>query len=97
MADDPRIAEQPLDVALAEARDALGIEAGEATPERLALAEDGDPGESRLEPLEAQALVEAALVAHRPPPLVVVVGDVLRVGRRPAADRFGHRSHELSQ
>src|SRR6476620_6150731 len=35
MANDPRVPEQPLDVALAEARDPLGIEAGEATPERL--------------------------------------------------------------
>src|SRR6476646_12049102 len=39
VADDPRVAEQPRDVALAEACDALRIEAGEAAPERLALAE----------------------------------------------------------
>jgi hypothetical protein len=36
--DDPRVAEQPVDVTLAEARDSLRIEAGEAAPERLALA-----------------------------------------------------------
>src|SRR5262249_12388312 len=88
VADDPGIAEQSLDVALVEASDALGIEAGKGAAERLALAENRDPGEPRLESLEAQALVETALVAHRPPPLLVVVGDVERVARGPAADRF---------
>ena len=90
VADDPGVAEQPLDVALAEARDPFGIEAREGMSERLALAENRDPREARLEPLEAQALVEATLVAHRAPPLLVVVGDVRRIARRPAADRFGH-------
>ena len=96
MADDPGVAEEPLDVAVAEARDALGIEAAEATAERLALAQDRDPGEPRLEALEAQPLVEAALVAYRPPPLLVVVRDVRRVGRRPAADRLGRHTDSLA-
>src|SRR4029453_16453722 len=88
--DDPRVAEQPLDVTLAEARDPFGIEAREGMPERLALAEDSDPREPRLKSLEAEALVETALVAHQPPPLLVVVGDIHGIARRPAADRFRH-------
>src|SRR5438034_1774593 len=49
MPDDPRVGEQTLDVALAEARDLLGIEAGEGAPECLALAQDRDPREAGLE------------------------------------------------
>ena len=61
-----------------------GSKPAKASPERLALAEDSDPRQTRLKPLEAQTLVEAALVAHRAPPLLVVVGDV-RAGRSSAS------------
>ena len=61
-----------------------GSKPAKAAAERLALAEDRDPREARLEPLEAETLVEAALVAHRAPPLLVVVGDV-RAGRSSAS------------
>ena len=63
MADDPGVAEQPLDVALAEARDRLRVEAGERVPEVLPLAQDRQPGEPGLEALEAEPLVDAGLVA----------------------------------
>jgi hypothetical protein len=85
MADDARIGEQPLDVALAEARDALRVEAGERTPEVAALAQDRQPREARLEPLEAEPFVDPALVDDRPAPLLVVVALVQLVGRVPAA------------
>src|SRR3954468_7682330 len=88
MADDRRIAEQPLDVALAERGHALRVEAVDGGTEAFALAQDREPAEARLEPLEAEPLVDAALVAHGPAPLLVVVGDVERVGRRPAARRL---------
>src|SRR5581483_2463475 len=74
-------------VALAEARDRLRLEVREPAAEALALAQDRQPREAGLEALEAEPLVEAALVRHRPAPLLVVVGDVQRVGRRPAALR----------
>src|SRR5207248_8477461 len=92
VADDPGVGEQPLDVGLAKARDALGIEPSKPMAESLALAQDRDPRETRLEPLETEALVQPALVAHRASPLLVVVGDVERIPRRPAADLLGHAS-----
>ena len=88
MANDARIREQPLDGPLIEARDAVRVEAGEGRAKGLTLAEDRQPREPRLEALEAEALVDAALVGHRAAPLLVVVGDVARVGRLPAARRL---------
>src|SRR4051812_33145575 len=64
VADDRRVAEETLHVALAEPRDALRIEAFEGGAEPVALAQDRDPRQTRLEPLEAEPLVEAALVEH---------------------------------
>ena len=64
---------------------ASGSNPANARAEVLALAQDRQPREPRLEALEAEPLVESALVRDRPPPLLVVVGDVERVGRRPAA------------
>jgi hypothetical protein len=85
MPDDRRIAEESLDVPLAEAGDALGVETLERRAKRLALAEDREPRETGLEPLEAEPLVDATLVGDRAAPLLVVVGDVARVARLPAA------------
>ena len=62
VADDRRVGEQPLDVALAEPGDRIRVEAGERGAEALALAQDRQPGQARLEALEAEALVDAALV-----------------------------------
>src|SRR5919198_2680653 len=85
MAHDPRVTEQALDVAIAETRHGVRVEARERAAKVLPLAEDGQPREARLEALEAETLVEPALVRHRTTPLFVVVGDVERVARRPAA------------
>jgi hypothetical protein len=82
------VPEQPLDVSLAEAGDALGIEALERRSERLALAQDRQPGEPRLEAFETEPLVDPALVGDRATPLLVVVGEVSRVARGPAADEL---------
>ena len=86
MPDDSGVAEQPPDVALSEASDAFRVEAGERAPERVALAQDRDPGETRLEAFQADALVEPALVPDRAAPFLVVVGEVQRVARLPAAN-----------
>src|SRR5581483_4947385 len=67
-------------------RDLLRNEVRERRAERLALAQDRDPGEAGLEALEAEALVQAALVAHGAAPLLVVIRHVQRVVRRPAAN-----------
>ena len=71
------------------ARDAVGIEAGERRPERRPLAQDRQPREARLEALEAEPLVDPALVADGPAPFLVVVADVVRIGGRPAANEVG--------
>jgi hypothetical protein len=83
--DDRGVAEQPLDVPLAEPRNAIRVEPLERRAERLALAQNRDPGEAGLEALEAEALVDTLLGRDRPTPLLVVVGVVERVGRVPAA------------
>jgi hypothetical protein len=46
VADDPGVAEEALDVSLAEACDLLEVEAGERLPEVLALAQDRQPREA---------------------------------------------------
>src|SRR5207244_3511661 len=94
--DDPRVAEQPLDVARTELRHRLRIEARERRTEGRPLAQDREPGEPRLEALQAEPLIEATLVRHRPPPLVVVVLDVGRIGARPAAPRLAHATLTLT-
>src|SRR5205085_11032589 len=85
MAHDRRVGEEPLDVAAGESGHALRLEPLEGRAEALTLAQDREPAAPGLEPLEAQPFVEAALVADRPSPLLVVVDDVERVGHRPAA------------
>jgi hypothetical protein len=92
MADDPRVPEQALDVALAERSDGVGVEAGERGAEGLALAKDGQPGKPGLEPLQAEALVDRRLRGDGPPPLLVVVGVVRLVARLPAADDYSATS-----
>ncbi len=88
MADDARVAEQPLDVARLEPRDALELEIGEAFAKSLALAQDREPAQARLEALEADLLEQAAVVGDRESPLAVVVGDVeLVIAAPPAAAR----------
>ena len=77
MPDDPGVVEEADDVAVAEGGDLLRFEPGERPPERVALAEDREPRQSRLEALQAEFLVDAAVVGQRPAPLVVVVGLVL--------------------
>jgi hypothetical protein len=90
--DDRRVGDESLDVALTERGDPVGIEPCECGPEALALAEDGQPAEAGLEPLETEPLVEPPLVADGAAPFLVVVGDVKRVGRLPAADYFSSTS-----
>ena len=85
MADDRRVLKQALDVGPIEGGDLLGHEAGERAAEVLALAQDRDPREAGLEPLEAELLEEPDVVDDRTAPLVVVVVDIV-VGRaRPPA------------
>ena len=79
MADDRRVAEQALDLAVAQLGHPAEVEAGERPPERLPLAEDRQPREPGLEPLEAELLEEPDVVDDRHAPFVVVVRPVLEV------------------
>ena len=83
----PAFAEQRVDAAGREAGDALEVEAREGAAERLALAEDGQPAQARLEPFEADLLEQAVVVGDRPAPLGVVVRAVLVRRRAPPAPR----------
>jgi hypothetical protein len=85
--DDRGIREEPTDVGLAEARHRIRLEALERGPEALALAQDGQPRQTRLEAFEAESLVDPALAGDGPAPFLVVVGQVERVGRLPAANQ----------
>ena len=77
------------------------IETAEGTAKVLALPQNRQPRESRLEPLERELLEQPRVVGDRPPPFVVVISDVEKVGRRPpaphgavqAAQRRRHLAH----
>jgi hypothetical protein len=88
MPNDSGVLQQPCDVPRAESRHGFGIEPGERGAEVLALAEDRQPGQPGLEPLEAQPFEQATLVGDGPPPLVVVIREIELVRRRPAARRL---------
>ena len=86
MTDDALVLQQPRHVALAEGRDALDLEAVKRLAKVLALAEDGDPGQTGLEAFEADLLEEADIVDDGKAPLgVVVVGVEGVVAAPPAA------------
>jgi hypothetical protein len=85
MAHDPRVGEEARHVARSEARDLHDVEACEAAPECVALPEDREPGEARLEALQADLLEQAHIVRGGKAPLLVMVGEVLRSGGAPEA------------
>src|SRR5688572_19197519 len=76
IAHDARILQQPLDVTLAKARDALGIETGKRGAIAFALVQDRRPRKARLRALQDQELELLALIPHRHSPLGVVIGEI---------------------
>ncbi len=86
----PRIAEQPRHILFAEPRDHLGIEPLESLPKRVALAQDSDPGEPRLEPVEHQLLPQRPAVTLWHAPFLVMIGAHLRIVAGPGAALEGH-------
>src|SRR5690606_40220472 len=73
VADDAGIEQQAFDVGLVHGGDARNVETVEDLAEALALPEDGQPGEPRLEAFEAELLEQPRVVDHRPSPLPVVI------------------------
>jgi hypothetical protein len=84
VADDRRVGEQPLDVAVAEPSNLVEVEAGERAPECLAFAEDRQPREPGLKAFQTELLEQPAVVRDREAPFGVVIGAVL--GRRIAPE-----------
>ena len=82
VANDAGVSEQPLDVALAEARDRLDVPAGKRLAVTLPLVQDRRPGEPGLRALEIEQLEQPAVVPLGYAPFLVVVGDVERVFER---------------
>ena len=68
-----------LTLRLRVARDLVRIEVVEGAAEIVALAQDRDPREPRLEAVENELLEQRAVVALRHAPLLVVIGDVERI------------------
>src|SRR3954462_5396723 len=79
MADDRRVAEQTIDIACAEPRHLVRVEALERAPEGITLTKNREPRQARLKPFKAQLFVETRVVDDRPAPLVIVIPRV--VGR----------------
>jgi hypothetical protein len=83
VADDARVGQEPVDVAVVEAGDHGEVEPGERGAERLALAQDRQPREAGLEPLQAHLLEQPMVVGEAEAPLGVVVGAVVSTRRPP--------------
>ena len=77
VADDGRIGQQAIDRGVAEARDGIRVESGEGGSEGLALGEDRPPRQPGLEGLQAEPLVQAAVIADGPAPFGVVIRPVV--------------------
>lgn len=88
MADDAGIPEEAGKVGVGETGDLMKVETGKGGPKIFPFAEDGEPGETGLESLEAEFFKEAGVVRDHPPPFFVVVAEVFGVGATPPAARF---------
>ena len=85
VAHDAGVEHQRLDLRLVEAGDHRRIEAREGLTEVLALAQDGDPGQPRLEAVENEFFEQRPVVEFRHAPFRVVVRDIEGIGAGPPA------------
>ena len=98
MPDDSGVPEQAIDVARTEPGHGVKVEAAKRAAERLALAEDDEPAQPRLESLEADLLEEPAPVTYGHSPFAVVVAAVERIAVAPeAADDAVVAAHDASR
>src|SRR5579864_110921 len=96
VADDAGVAEQPPDVAGAEARYLCRVEPGKGAAVVFALLQDREPGETSLGAFQGQELEQPPVVMNRDAPLAVVVTDVQIVAQAPwTALRFGHVAYAV--
>jgi hypothetical protein len=87
VADDAGIGQETFDVGRPEFQQGLDLEPGKGAAEIVALPQYRDPGQARLEALEAELLEQVAVVRRRAAPFGVVVGLVQRVAAGPGAAR----------
>ena len=90
VAHDARVRERLADLRLTPTREGFGIEPREAPAEVVALAQDRQPAQPRLEAVEDEFLEQGAPVGLGPAPLVIVIGDIERIGAAPRTSP-GHR------
>ncbi len=97
MAHDPGVGEEAGNLGLPKAGDSLDVEVGKGCSEVGPLAEDGQPGEAGLEPLETYLLEKPIVVDDRPTPFQIVVLAIVLGLRPPPAARdpviSGHQLH----
>ncbi len=79
----PAFRHQRLDLGGVVAHDLFRLEAVEGGAERLALAQDGDPGEPGLKAVEDELFEQRPVVPFGHAPFLVVIGDVERIEARP--------------
>ncbi len=97
MADNAGIGDQALDIGVVEAaRRRRSRNSAKPRAEILALAQDGEPGQARLEALEAELLEQAPVLGDRPAPFGVVIGLVVGKAARPPAARPAIRPFDQS-
>src|SRR5690606_5453528 len=77
MAHDAGIGEAAGDVLLAERRHLVEIEAGKGSAEAFPLAQDGQPGQARLEPFQADLLEQPVVAGDGIAPFLVMVATVI--------------------
>lgn len=95
---DARVPQERFGVTRRERSDRPDVEVMEGGSKGLPLAEDGDPGEPRLKPLEAELLEESGVGGHGEAPLAVVVAPVeVVVARPPAPDDAIFTADEASR
>ena len=87
MAHDAGIGEQGRHLGGIVARDLFGVETVEGGAKGGALAQDRDPRQSRLEPVEHELLEQGAVVPFGNAPFLIVIGEIERVGPGPATAR----------
>ena len=85
IADDAGVLHQAVNIFLAVAGDAPGIEVVERLAIVVPLPQDGQPAETGLGAFEDQHLEEPAIVVQRDTPLLVVIGNILGVATAPCA------------
>jgi len=96
--DDPRVSEEPIDVGVVEVGDDGRVERCEGPAEGVPLAQDRQPGQPALEPLETQFLEHPVVVADRPPPFLVVVALQFGCRRSPrTSEKLVFSDHEVAR